>query len=145
MRWSAHTWSRSRSCSWIHFVCWTDDHRVAEQQCQQPGKQHKHTYRDGTWSIHSQSCMQTQTEASEILLKGEKIGWKRGEDLGEWERVMFPFKEQCHSSVYSHPTKDIIWQTQTDLRSVPLAKSTLITLQALVILVSLELWGSDVN
>lgn len=70
---------------------------------------------------------------------------KRGEDLGEWERVMFPFKEQCHSSVYSHPTKDIIWQTQTDLRSVPLAKSTLITLQALVILVSLELWGSDVN
>lgn len=69
----------------------------------------------------------------------------RREDLGEWERVMFPFKEQCHSSVYSHPTKDIIWQTQTDLRSVPLAKSTLITLQALVILVSLELWGSDVN
>lgn len=40
--------------------------------------QHKHTYRDGTWSIHSQSCMQTQTEASEILLKGEKIGWIGG-------------------------------------------------------------------
>lgn len=101
------------------------------------------THMKGWKMIYSLTMLHADTNRSlKDFTKRRENRLNRGEDLAEWERVMFPLKEQCHSSVYSHPTKDIIWQTQTDLMS---AKSTLITLQALVILVSLELWGSDVN
>ncbi len=44
------TWSQSRSCSWLHYVYWTDDHRMAEPH-QQPMKHninaHKSMENDG--------------------------------------------------------------------------------------------------
>lgn len=67
------------------------------------------THMKGWNMIYSLTELHTDTNKSlkDFTKRGENR-LKRGEDLGEWERVMFPFKEQCHSSVYSHPTKDII-------------------------------------
>lgn len=140
------TWSQSRSCPWLLYVYWTDDHRTAERH-QQPMKHntnaHKRMENDGHLFAHRAVC----THKRNLWRCNKKNQITAPLQL----RVMLLFKEQHTflkktflNNLYCSKTTTYNPTATNGSWVCPFAKSPLITLQALVIFVSLELWGVTV-